>query len=306
MTVDADVLVVGAGPVGLAAAIEARLEGMSVVLVAPRSGSQDKACGEALMPGAVEALRRIGVLADGHPIAGFAYASPTRTVEHRFSGPRGVGVRRTALSDSLMARAQELGVQFRRGTVVAVQQSSASVTVQIRSRESQVSTESLEASWVLACDGLHSPIRKLLGLEKPSHQIRGGRRFGLRRHFEIEPWTDLVEVHWARSVEVYVTPVASNIVGVATLGPPGINFDDEIAGISALRSHLRGAEPVSELRGAGPLLQKTKRRVEGRVLLVGDSSGYVDALTGEGLRVGFAQAHIAGAALVSGESSAYE
>ena len=52
MTVDVDVLVVGGGPVGLAAAIEARLEGMSVVLVAPHFGSQDKACGEALMPGA--------------------------------------------------------------------------------------------------------------------------------------------------------------------------------------------------------------------------------------------------------------
>ncbi|MFT6534195.1 MAG: flavin-dependent dehydrogenase [Alpinimonas sp.] len=306
MTVDVDVLVVGGGPVGLAAAIEARLEGMSVVVVAPRFGSQDKACGEALMPGAVEALLRIGVLVEGHPIAGFVYASPTRSVEHRFSGAHGVGVRRTGLSDALTARAQELGVQFRSGTVVAVQQSSASVTTRIRSLESQVASESIEAAWVLACDGLHSPVRKLLGLEKPSSQVRGGRRFGLRRHFEIEPWTDLVEVHWARSSEVYVTPVASNIVGVATLGPPGINFDDEIAAISALKSHLRGAEPVSELRGAGPLLQKTLRRVEGRVLLVGDSSGYVDALTGEGLRVGFAQAQIAVAALLSGDSRAYE
>jgi flavin-dependent dehydrogenase len=306
MTVDVDVLVVGGGPVGLAAAIEARLEGMSVAVVAPRFGSQDKACGEALMPGAVEALLRLGVVADGHPIAGFVYASPTRSVEHRFSGAHGVGVRRTGLSDALTARAQELGVQFRNGTVAAVEQSSASVTTRIRSRESRTALESIETSWVLACDGLHSPVRKFLGLEKPSTQLRSGRRFGLRRHFEIEPWTDLVEVHWARSSEVYVTPVAPNIVGVATLGPPGLNFDDEIAGIAALGSHLRGAEPISELRGAGPLLQKTLRRVEGRVLLVGESSGYVDALTGEGLRVGFAQAQMAVAALVSGDSSLYE
>jgi flavin-dependent dehydrogenase len=43
-------------------------------------------------------------------------------------------------------------------------------------------------------------------------------------------------------------------------------------------------------RGAGPLRQRTRARTAGRVLLVGDASGYVDALTGEGLRLGFAQA----------------
>ena len=306
MTVDVDVLVVGGGPVGLACAIEARLAGMSVVVVEPRSGSLDKACGEALMPGAVDALLRLGVKPAGHSIAGFAYLNATRSVEYRFTGGLGVGVRRTALSDALMARAHQLGVQFRRGTVEAVEQSSNCVTMGIRTPLSLEASNYVRASWVLACDGLHSHVRKLLGLEKPSHQVRGQRRFGLRRHFEVEPWTDLVEVHWARSTEVYVTPVASNIVGVATLGAPGIDFDREIGAIPSLQSRLRGAEPVGQLRGAGPLLQKTRRRVEGRVLLVGDSSGYVDALTGEGLRVGFAQAHLAVAALASGDSSGYE
>src|SRR5665648_584872 len=47
----------------------------------------------------------------------------------------------------------------------------------------------------------------------------GRRRFGLRRHYRVAPWTDLVEVHWARSAEAYVTPVAPDLVGVALLGP---------------------------------------------------------------------------------------
>ncbi|GAB2821381.1 NAD(P)/FAD-dependent oxidoreductase [Alpinimonas psychrophila] len=306
MTVDVDVLVVGGGPVGLAAAIEARLEGMSVVIVEPRNGPLDKACGEALMPGAIDALLRIGVAPVGHTIAGFAYLNATRSVEHRFTGGQGVGVRRTALSDALMARAHEVGVQFRGGMVESVQQSSNFVTVGIRTPLSLMATIFLKATWVLACDGLHSHVRHLIGLERPSHQVRSGRRFGLRRHYRLAPWTDLVEVHWARSVEVYVTPVASDLVGVATLGAPGINFDREIGAISSLQKHLRGAEPVSALRGAGPLLQRTRRRVEGRVLLVGDSSGYVDALTGEGLRVGFAQAREAVAALVREDPQSYE
>jgi len=306
MTVDVDVLVVGGGPVGLAAAIEARLEGMSVVIVEPRNGPLDKACGEALMPGAIDALLRIGVTPVGHTIAGFAYLNATRSVEYRFTGGQGVGVRRTALSDALMARARDVGVQFCRGTVESVQQTSNCVTMGIRTPLSLEASIYLGASWVLACDGLHSHVRQLVGLERASHRGRTQRRFGLRRHFRVSPWTDLVEVHWARSAEVYVTPVAEDIVGVATLGAPGIDFDREIGAIPSLQSRLRGVEPVGQLRGAGPLLQKTLRRVEGRVLLVGDSSGYVDALTGEGLRVGFAQAHIAVAALASGDASGYE
>jgi 2-polyprenyl-6-methoxyphenol hydroxylase-like FAD-dependent oxidoreductase len=51
------------------------------------------------------------------------------------------------------------------------------------------------------------------------------------------------------------------------------------------------------VRGAGPLLQRTSARTRGRVRLIGDASGYVDALTGEGLRVGLAQASAAVATL---------
>ena len=61
MSADVDVLVVGGGPVGLAAAIEARLAGLSVVVVEPRVGAIDKACGEGLMPGTLTALARVGV-----------------------------------------------------------------------------------------------------------------------------------------------------------------------------------------------------------------------------------------------------
>jgi flavin-dependent dehydrogenase len=60
------------------------------------------------------------------------------------------------------------------------------------------------------------------------------------------------------------------------------------------------------VRGAGPLRQRARRRVAGRVLLVGDAAGYVDALTGEGLALGLAQARAAVAAIVSGRPAGYE
>ena len=58
--------------------------------------------------------------------------------------------------------------------------------------------------------------------------------------------------------------------------------------------------------GAGPLRQRARRRVAGRVLLVGDASGYVDALTGEGIALGLAQARAAVAAVRGGDPASYE
>jgi flavin-dependent dehydrogenase len=62
------------------------------------------------------------------------------------------------------------------------------------------------------------------------------------------------------------------------------------------------------VRGAGPLRQAVRRRVApgGRVLLVGDASGYVDALTGEGISVGLAQARALAACLAAGRPAEYE
>ncbi len=280
---DTDVLVVGGGPVGLAAAIEARLAGLDAVVVEPRGGPVDKACGEGLMPGALDALERLGVSPDGHRLTGIRYLDATRRVTHRFRDRPGRGVRRTTLHAALAARADELGIE----RVVAR-------VTDLHQDESTVTAAGLRARWLLGCDGLHSTVRRLAGLDTPG---RGPRRYGIRRHFLLAPWTDVVEVHWGARAEAYVTPVADDLVGVAILGPPRTDFDSTLAAFPDLAARLAGAPADGPVRGAGPLLQHTSARTAGRVRLVGDASGYVDALTGEGLRVGFAQAAAAVATL---------
>ncbi|GIG22760.1 oxidoreductase [Cellulomonas chitinilytica] len=298
MRTDADVLVVGGGPVGLAAAIEARLAGLSVVVVEPRATPVDKACGEGLMPGAVAALARLGVHPEGHVLTGIRYVSGDRVADHLFATGPGLGVRRTTLHAALAARADELGATVVAGRAEVVHQDRDGATA-----------AGVRGRWLLACDGLHSVVRRQAGLDAPNSQARARRRYGVRRHFRVQPWSDLVEVHWGRTTEAYVTPVSDDVVGIALLGPPRTDVDRTLDAMPALREHLAGAPVLGPTRGAGPLRQRTTARTAGRIRLVGDASGYVDALTGEGLRVGLAQAHAAVVTLgadVARSNAAYE
>jgi flavin-dependent dehydrogenase len=279
-SVDVDVLVAGGGPVGLAAAIGARAAGLTVAVVEPRATPVDKACGEGLMPAAVEALQRLGVVVPGRPFVGIRYLAPGRSVAARFRAGPGSGVRRTELHGQLAARAAAVGVQAVSGSVRDVGQDAGSV-----------SAAGLRARWLIAADGLHSPVRRSLGLDEPSVGGAGPARYGLRRHFAVAPWSHHVEVHWGQDTEAYVTPVAEDLVGVAFLtARRGPSYDELLDGFPALAARLRGAEPVTGVRGAGPLRQSARTPRVGRVLLVGDAAGYVDALTGEGVAVGLGTA----------------
>ena len=108
-----DLLVVGGGPIGLAVAIRASAAGLSVRVLDARKPPLDKACGEGIMPDGVELLERLGVdpvdLA-GQPFGGIRYLDGDDHAEGRFSGRRGLGVRRTRLHSVMRERAERVGV----------------------------------------------------------------------------------------------------------------------------------------------------------------------------------------------------
>ncbi|MFF5205448.1 NAD(P)/FAD-dependent oxidoreductase [Streptosporangium sp. NPDC000396] len=286
-----DVLIAGGGPAGLATAIHAALAGMEAVVVEPRPAPVDKACGEGLMPSGAAALRSLGVRVEGRPLLGIRYLDGRHQAQAAFRDGHGLGVRRTALHAALSARAAELGVRIVPGRVDGVRQG-----------RDAIEAAGLRARWLVAADGLHSPLRALLGLELPA---RGPRRYGLRRHYPVAPWTDFVEVHWAAYGEAYVTPVGENLVGVAVLSSRRRGYREHLADFPALLTRLEGpaATPV---RGAGPLRQRVRGRVAGRVLLVGDAAGYTDALTGEGVSLALLSARALVRRLREGAPQAYE
>jgi len=344
-----DVLIVGGGPVGLATAIRCVLAGLSVTVAEPRAAPVDKACGEGVMPSAVRRLAALGVTPDGHPLRGIRYLDAAHRADAPFRHGDGLGVRRTVLHAALGARAAALGVPVIPARVTTFERHAGHVTA-----------AGVEARYLVAADGLHSTIRRVLDRETPRRPRPGSRspvpRYGLRRHYRVEPWTDLVEVHWTPQAEAYVTPVSDDVVGIGLLfarphrteprgdgqhgvgqhgnglrgdeshrdgqrgdGPAeagtggdgmpddaGGDFAARLAAFPALRDRLGGAPPASEVRGAGPMRQDVRRRVYGRVLLVGDASGYVDALTGEGIGVGLAQAEALAGCLAAGRPADYE
>lgn len=298
-----DVVVVGGGPVGLAAALTAARSGRSAVVLEPRDGPIDKACGEGLMPGAVAALARLGVDPQGVPLTGIRYLAGERVAQADFRDGPGRGVRRTTLHAALRRAVDAAGVPVLPLAADELTQTADGVRVDTREpgrRPGPVVT----ARYAIAADGLHSPTRRALGLDAPA---AGAARFGLRRHHLLAPWSDHVEVHWGPDAEAYVTPVAPDLVGVALLSRRRAGYDALLAGFPALRARLDAADqPPSDVRGAGPLRQRARRRVQGRVLLVGDASGYVDALTGEGIALGLAQATEAVAAIEAGRPQDYE
>ena len=98
-------------------------------------------------------------------------------------------------------------------------------------------------------------------------------------------------MHWSKGAEAYVTPVADDCVGVAILSSTRGGFDRHFEAFGELRDRVHGHAHGQD-RAAGPLRQKVRSRAAGRVLLVGDAAGYIDALTGEGMGLAFGAAEL--------------
>jgi flavin-dependent dehydrogenase len=282
-----DVIIAGGGPAGLAAAIRSAARGFRTVVL-DRAVHPDKACGEGLMPSGTAELAKLGARipeACCTPFRGIRYLQEDETVlEARFGERQGLGIRRTALIAALRQRALESGARIEQRSVLGCE--ALDDVISVRTDEG-----TLEARLLIAADGLQSPLRRAAGLTADGS---GSLRFGLRRHFSLRPWTDFVEVYWADGLEAYVTPVAADIVNVAFLRDR--EGDGDFAGMMdrfpRLRERVGAAAFASELRGAGPLLQRVRARWAPRLALIGDAAGYVDAITGQGLSLAFAASAI--------------
>jgi flavin-dependent dehydrogenase len=280
-TIDShDALVIGGGPVGLASAIALRLKGLDVVLAERRNLPFTNACGEGLLPDGVSALNRMGVRlpeAASRPLRGISFHESGKTLDGRFKGDPGVGITRNRLHTALRLRAEELGVDLRWGETVR----------DLIPDGASLASGSIKSRWLIAADGIYSPVRRRLGLDGP---IRN-RRTGLRRHYRLQPWSDRVEIWFYGDCEIYVTPTAPDVISVVLLtNEPRLGFDHHLARFPEVAGRLQGCSLASPECGAITLFHRARRVTQGRVALVGDAGISMDAIAGEGLALGFRQA----------------
>ncbi len=291
-----DLVVVGGGPAGLAAAIEAQTTGLNVVVLDRSQPPIDRACGEGIMPDGIARLRSLGVEPPpegSSPFRGIRYIDGDTVAKGLFPSSTGYGIRRTHLHQALVDRAEAVGVELRWDTEVTG----------LHADHVQASEGPVKGRFLIGSDGRHSKVRKWAGLDRGPGP---GARFGIRRHFTIEHWTDLVEVYWADGCEAYVTPVGPDTVGVAILWhKQATSFDQLLALFPRLSDRLQGATVTTNDRGAGPLEQRSRAVIRDNLALLGDASGSLDAITGEGLTLSFHQAHALVEAIKTGNLRSY-
>ena len=254
------------------------------------------------MPEGVRLLDAMGVhVARSYPFHGIRYVDDVAGfVEARFRSGAGLGARRRELARALVERAASLGVRLLdRAPARAVTLEPDRVVVDLAG-------ERLVGDYLAAADGLHSRLRTEAGLDYAPRSTLV--RYGFRRHYRTKPWSRFVEVHWARGAEAYVTPVAPDEVGVAFLWHERApSFEAMLARFPALDERLRGVAATTAVKGAGPFRRAASQVYRGRLALVGDAAGYVDAITGEGVALGFRGARELVTALTSGRGlAAYE
>jgi flavin-dependent dehydrogenase len=292
-----DVLVIGGGPAGLAAAIAARMKGFDVTVADGAKPPIDKACGEGLMPSAMAALRALGVAIcpdDGHILRGVCFKDAATSVEADFSGGTGFGIRRTILHQKMVERAQECGITLLWNTPVAGLSGDGAI----------VGDTVLKARWIIGADGVHSRVRRWIGLDAKGRQRT---RFAHRRHFRAKTWTDCMEIHWGQAGQAYVTPLGNDETCVSLISrDPRMRLEDAWREFPELVSHLTHAQATTAERGAVTVTRSLGQVYRGNLALTGDASGSVDAITAEGLYLSFHQARELAEALWKGNLESYQ
>ncbi len=240
------------------------------------------------MPDARCEAARLGVQlpeSAGFEFRGIRFLGAGRAVEANFPRGKGIGVRRTVLHQAMIDAAVQAGVELRWDTPVA-------------------RFEQIDAKWIIGADGSGSRVRRWAGLDST---VWNTSRFAYRQHFAIAPWTDCMEIYWGAGCQVYVTPVSAGEVCVALISrAQGLRLHEALKlYFPSLHARVTGVETTSRERGAITSTMRLRAVARGNVALIGDASGSVDAITGEGLCLSFRQGAILAEAMAEGDLSVY-
>jgi flavin-dependent dehydrogenase len=290
------VVVVGAGPAGAIAALVLARHGVDVRLVDRSDFPRDKLCGDTLNPGSLAILDRLGlgdrVRARALPIAGMVVTGPhgARVACDYPSGLAGAAIARRDLDSALLDAAIAAGVDFIPASPVrgAVIEDGSRVTgVRVGSGEQRMA-----ARVVIAADGRRSRLAFALGLTRFA---AAPRRWAFGAYFvDVEGLTSRGEMHVRTDGYMGVAGLGAGVANVCVVrelvnGKAARIPSDQViaralAGDPALRERFAGARQISGVAALGPLAVEARAAGCPGLLLAGDAAGFVDPMTGDGLR----------------------
>ena len=296
-----DAIVAGAGPAGSIAALLLARAGARVVLIDRETFPRDKLCGDTLNPGAVAHLRALGLeggpLEGAFPLGGMRVTGPGAGVSAAYgAGVAGLALRRRDLDAWLLERAVAAGARFEAGLAVRsalVADSPGPPAVRgliLAPRGDARRTHRLPAIVTIAADGRRSAVARSLDLIR--HPARP-RRWAFGTYAEgIREVTDFGEMHLRPGFYLGIAPLGDGLCNVCVV--TGARPDgrtplevvrraiDRDAGLAARFEAARFVEPVRVL---GPLAVDARTLGAPGLLLAGDAAGFVDPMTGDGLRL---------------------
>jgi flavin-dependent dehydrogenase len=308
-----DVLIVGAGPAGSVAATILARAGARVRILDRSTFPRDKLCGDTLNPGTLALLRALDLAApidaDGLPVDGMIVTGEGGVaIEGRYPrGLQGLAIARRDLDWALLRQAMSAGADFEPGTAVRealqAQRNGARVIEGVKAGSARA-PRNLPATVTIAADGRRSTLAFGLGLAR--HPPRP-RRWAIGAYFETSRGArSFGEMHIRRGRYIGVAPIPGGLTNVcfvrpsapgdATLGAPEEALRRALADEPLLRDRFEGARLAAPPVVLGPLaVDATGAAIDG-LLLAGDAAGFVDPMTGDGLRFAVRSGELAAAA----------
>jgi flavin-dependent dehydrogenase len=312
-----DVIVVGAGPAGAIAAIVLGRAGARVRILDRAVFPRDKMCGDSLNPGAIGLLARYGldqaVAARGLPVEGMLLTGPGgATVEGRYpDGVLGRSILRRDFDLLLLEAAIASGARVEQGVRVVgpvVDGTGRSRTVRgVVAAGQKAGSVARRAPVVMAADGRHSGLAFQLGLAR--HPARP-RRWAIGAYFEgVGGLTPLGEMHVRRDAYIGVAAVPGGLTNACLVLPevaaravmrnPAAALEDRLRSDSQLSQRFATARRVTQASVLGPLAVETTGAGLPGLLLAGDAAGFIDPMTGDGLRIAMRGGELAAAAALA-------
>jgi flavin-dependent dehydrogenase len=304
-----DVLILGAGPAGISVGLLLARKGYSVEILDPAFFPREKICGEFLNPQAVRWLKEQGLSGallslEPYPIFGMKITdSRGGSFTGHYANHRecsGYAVMRRNFDQLLVSQAREAGIGIHEGWRAERLLFENEMACGVAGLDARRQPFEKRARILIGADGRNNLIGRTFGWVRG---IRSLRKYAFQTYYEGLPdLTHLGEMHMVRDGYIGIAPLNSTLANVALViderAYPGGDADcvrflqGRIAG-SPLGERFAGLKPVAGINSGGPLGLTSLRASGHGTLLVGDTCGFIDPFTGEGINYAFLSANLA-------------